>query len=64
MRLGKQFGKILVSPLIKQDTDKTRPDTGHKSFAVFVSARQKKVVTNPRTDGRMDTPSYRVVAHD
>ena len=40
----------------------TRPDTGHKLFAVFVSARQKKRLrTDRRTDGRTDTPSYRVV---
>ena len=46
----------------------TRPDTRHKSFAVFVSALHKKSVTegptDKRTHGRTDTPSYRGVAHD
>ena len=44
---------------------KIRPDTRHKLFAVFVSARREKAFqTDRRTDGQTNTPSYRVVAHD
>ena len=56
----------------RRGTKATSSYTRNKSFAVFVSARRKKKVTDRRTDGptdgptdgRTDTPSYRVVAHD
>ena len=46
----------------------TRPDTRHKSFAVFVSARQKKRLRTDRpTDQRTDGPTHPLIescAHD
>ena len=43
--------KIEFKNLIETRHYLTRPDTRHKSFAVFVSARRKESVTDRRTDG-------------
>ena len=56
------FMAILARLLLK-----TTLVTRHKSFAVIVSARQEKSITDgltdSRTQGRTDKPYYRVVAH-
>ena len=47
---------------------KTRSNTQHTSFAIFVSARQKKEITDGqmdrRTDGQTARSCYKVEAHD
>ena len=49
-----------ICNLLIANCEKTRPDTRHKSFAVFVSARQKKrLPTDQRTDGPTDGPTDR-----
>ena len=48
-----------------RDNNKTRPDTQHKSFAVFVSACQNKEVTDGPMDGptdqRTDGPTHPLI---